>query len=245
VPEPVEAGLWGLLAASSLVAGGVAGVAFQVPRRVVALVMGFGAGALLSALAFDLTEESFERGGTFVTAAGLAAGAATYFIGNVLLERRRRRTSRPSGAAATTSGPAIVLGTLLDGLPESIVLGATLLGGTGVSTSLLAAIFLSNVPEGVAGARDLSDEGHSRRWIIGLWITVALASALAAGIGNALLAGMNPGVVAVAQAYAGGAILTMLADTMMPEAFENGGTAVGLATVLGFAAAFFLSTIPS
>jgi ZIP family zinc transporter len=243
VSEPIQAGLWGLLAASSLVAGAAAGIWLRIPRRVVALVMGFGAGALISALAFDLTEEAFARGGTLATGAGLAAGALTYFIGDLILARRaRRHGTEPAdkGTIAPTSGPAIVLGTLLDGLPESIVLGASLLG-SGLSVSLLAAVFLSNVPEGVAGGRDLADEGHGHGWIIGLWVGVALASALAAGIGNALLSGMNAGAVAVVQAYAGGAILTMLADTMMPEAFENGGTGVGLATVLGFSAAFLLS----
>jgi len=237
VPEPLQAGLWGLLAASTLVVGAIAGLWLNVPRRWVALVLGFGAGALISALAFDLTEESFERGGTLITAAGLAAGALTYFAGDTLLARRARRR----GQATPTGGPALILGALLDGIPESIVLGATLIGGAGVSLSLMAAIFVSNVPEGIAGARDLSDEGHPRRSIIGLWLVVAGASGLAAGIGNALLVGADPGVVAAVQAFAGGAILTMLADTMMPEAFENGGDAVGLATVFGFAVAFLLA----
>jgi ZIP family zinc transporter len=244
MPEPFMAGVWGLVAASSLVVGGVAGVTLRIPRRVVALVMGFGAGALISALAFDLTEESFQHGGTLATAAGLATGAITYFIGDSLLQRReRRRAARPR--EAETSGLAILLGTLLDGLPESIVLGATLLGGAGVSISLLAAIFLSNIPEAVAGGRDLSDEGHQPTFAIGIWVVVAVASGIAAALGNAALSGMDPAMVAVVQAFAGGAILAMLADTMMPEAFANGGEAVGLATVLGFATAFFLSRIPA
>lgn len=240
MPEPLQAAAWGLVAASSLVAGAVAGVWLPVPRRVVALVMAFGAGALISALAYDLTEESFAHGGTAATALGLAAGAVTYVIGDVLLQRRARR--KAAGSPRTkTSGPAILLGTLLDGLPESIVLGVTLLGGAGVSVSLLAAIFLSNIPEGVAGARDLTDEGHGPRLAVGVWVAVALASGLAAGAGNALLAGMNPGLVGSVQAYAGGAILAMLATTMIPEAFDNGGDAVGLATVFGFAVAFLLA----
>jgi ZIP family zinc transporter len=237
MPEPIQAGLWGLLAASSLVIGAVAGVLLDVPRRWVALVMGFGAGALISALAFDLAEEALTAGGTLVTAAGLAAGAITYFMGDTMLARRARRR----GQSTKTGGPALVLGALLDGIPESIVLGATLLGGAGVSASLLAAVFVSNVPEGVAGARDLSDEGHPRRSIVGLWLVVAVASGLAAGIGNAVLVGADPGIVAAVQAFAGGAILTMLAVTMMPEAFDNGGDAVGLATVFGFAVAFLLA----
>lgn len=245
MPTPFIAGLWGLLAASSLIIGAWIGVSMNISRRVVALVMGFGAGALISALAFDLTEEAFEGGGTLPTALGLAAGAATYFVGDLLLQRRQERSG--SDAASGSSGPktaglAIVLGALLDGLPESFVLGSTLLGGAGISISLLAAIFLSNVPEGVAGGRDLRDEGRSRGWIMRLWLAVVIASGLAAGLGNAVLAGAAPETVAITQAFAAGAILTMLADTMMPEALENGGDGVGLATVLGFALAFFLGS---
>jgi len=245
MPQPFLAALWGLVAASSLIIGAWIGVSMKIPRRIVALVMGFGAGALISALAFDLTQEAFEGGGTLPTALGLAAGAATYFAGDLLLQRRQRRNASPSGGSADgpkTAGLAIVLGALLDGLPESFVLGSTLLGGQGISISLLAAIFLSNVPEGVGGGRDLLDEGRSRGWIMRLWLGVVIASGVAAGLGNAALAGAAPETVAVTQAFAAGAILTMLADTMMPEAFENGGDGVGLATVLGFALAFFLGS---
>jgi ZIP family zinc transporter len=240
VTEPISAGLWGLVAASSLIIGAAIGLRLAISRRVVALVMGFGAGALISALAFDLTEEAFESGGTFATAAGLAAGAVAYFIGDTLLARRSRRR-QPSGERPSTGGPAILLGALLDGIPESVVLGATVIGGAGVSPSLLAAIFVSNLPEALAGARDLRDEGRSGRFVLGMWTVVAIASALAVGFGSALLAGMDAGAVGFVQAFAGGAILAMLADTMMPEAFEYGGEAVGLATVLGFAIAFLLS----
>jgi ZIP family zinc transporter len=244
----LEAGLWGLVAASALVIGALAQIGLRISRRSTALIMAFGAGALVSALAFDLTEEAFRRGGTGVFGAGLAAGALAFFIGNRVVirlgaparARRIEQTGRPS--AGSSNGPAIVLGTLLDGLPESIVLGATLLGGATVSASFLAAVFLSNIPEGAAGTRDLGEEGHGRRWILLLWIGVALASGLAAGLGNGLLGGMNQAAVALVQAFAAGAILTMLADTMVPEAFKNGGDLAGLATALGFAAAFLLST---
>ncbi|MDQ2934466.1 MAG: ZIP family zinc transporter [Chloroflexota bacterium] len=244
----LEAGLWGLAAASALVIGAVAEIGLHISRRITALIMAFGAGALVSALAFDLTEEAFRRGGTGIFAAGLAAGALAFFVGNRLVIRSgapgRARRSKAAGtsSAGSSNGPAIVLGTLLDGLPESIVLGATLLGGATVSASFLAAVFLSNIPEGAAGTRDLSEEGHARRWILLLWVGVALASGLASGLGYGLLGGMNQAAVAVVQAFAAGAILTMLADTMIPEAFENGGDLAGLATALGFAAAFLLST---
>lgn len=244
----LEAGLWGLAAASALVIGAVAEIGLHISRRITALIMAFGAGALVSALAFDLTEEAFARGGTGIFAAGLAAGAVAFFVGNRVVirlgapARARRRTRAGKPSAGSSNGPAIVLGTLLDGLPESIVLGATLLGGATVSASFLAAVFLSNIPEGAAGTRDLGEEGHAQRWILLLWVGVALASALASGLGYGLLGGMNQAAVAVVQAFAAGAILTMLADTMIPEAFANGGDLAGLATALGFATAFLLST---
>jgi ZIP family zinc transporter len=238
MPEPIQAGLWGALAASALVLGAVAAVTLPVPRRIVALVMAFGAGALVSALAFDLSDEAFRAGGTLVFAVGLAAGAVVYYAGDKLIDRLGG-----GGAAegAQTNGPAIVLGVLLDGIPESLVLGATLIGGAGISLSFLGAVIVSNLPEGWAGTADLIKEGHRRGWLIGLWVGVAIASGLMAAIGNAAFTGMGATTLAFAQSFAAGAILTMLADTMFPEAFKNGGDRVGLATALGFAAAFLLS----
>jgi ZIP family zinc transporter len=137
---------------------------------------------------------------------------------------------------------AIVLGALLDGIPESVAIGASLIGGQGVGAAVVAAVFLSNVPESLSAATGLQKAGHSRRWILGLWTAVMLVSAVAAAVGYALLGDASPNVLGAIQAFAAGAILTMLADTMMPEAFENGGALVGLVTVLGFALAFLLST---
>ena len=237
----LEAGLWGLIASSSLIVGALLGLYVPISRRIVALVMGFGAGALISAVAFDLTAEAFEAGGGPTTAIGLAIGAIAFFAGDTALERRQRRQKPRAGDAPKTSGPAIVLGVLLDGIPESFVLGATLVGGGGVTVSFLAAVFVSNLPEGLAGARDLRDEGHDVGWITRLWIIVVLVSALAAALGYAALSAMPGQSGAFVQAFAAGAILTMLADTMVPEAYGGGGPLVGLATAMGFAVAFFLS----
>jgi zinc transporter, ZIP family len=236
----LEAGLWGVVAGSSLVVGAALGLWLSIPRRIVALVMGFGAGALVSALAFDLTAEAFEEGGAAATAIGLAAGGLTFFIGDTLIEAHQVRTAGTEGG-----GLAIALGALLDGLPESFVLGASLVTGPGVSVSFLTAVLLSNLPEGLAGARDLRQEGHSERWILGLWIAVAVASGISAAIGYAVLGSMAAEPLGITKAFAAGAILTMLADTMFPEAYAGGGKGVGLATLLGFALAFFLSTMPT
>lgn len=234
--------MWGVAAASSLVIGAGIALAVRVPRRLVALVMGFGAGALISAVAFDLTAEAFDRGGTTAVASGLAAGGLAFYLGDRLIERRT--SSQGGSGGGQTSGVAIVLGAMLDGIPESVVLGSTLLGGASVSISFLVAVALSNLPEGMGAAADLRTEGHSVRWILGLWVGIALVSGLASALGNAGLGAMGgSAAVAVIQAFAAGAMLTMLADTMFPEAFSGGGDQVGLATVLGFAIAFFLSTV--
>ena len=235
----LEAGFWGLVAASSLVVGAALGLWLQIPRRVVALIMGFGAGALVSALAFDLTAEAFEDGGAVPTAIGLAAGGLTFVVGDSLIESRMAATK-----GTESGGLAIALGALLDGLPESFVLGASLVAGPGVSVSFLVAVILSNLPEGLAGARDLRQEGHSERWILGLWTAVAIASGISAAIGFLALGSLTAEPLGIAKAFAAGAILTMLADTMFPEAYAGGGRGVGLATLLGFALAFFLSTMP-
>ncbi|HEX6140107.1 MAG TPA: ZIP family zinc transporter [Candidatus Limnocylindria bacterium] len=238
----VAAGLWGLLGASSLVLGAVVGLRAPLARRWVALLMAFGSGALISALAYDLAQEAFSTGGTGALATGLAAGALTFFIGNTLIHRsgghrRGGKVKSPDG-----NGPAIVLGALLDGIPESVVLGSTLLGGATISISFLAAVFISNVPESLSAAADLRREGHEAGWILRLWVLVALVSGVAAAAGYALLGAMGASVlVPFVQAFAAGAILTLLADTMIPEAFEEGGPLVGLATVFGFALAFLLS----
>jgi ZIP family zinc transporter len=241
----VEAGLWGLAGASALVIGAIAGLAIKVSRRWVALLMAFGSGALVSALAFDLTEEAFTVGGTAPVAIGLAAGALFYFGGNQLLNRRgAARRGRLVRSAPEGVGPAIVLGALLDGIPESVVLGSTLLAGAGVGFPFLAAVFISNVPESFSAAVAFQRAGHERRWIIGLWVGVALVSGLAAALGYQLLGEMGASeLVPFIQAFAAGAILTMLADTMIPDAYEEGGNASGLATVFGFALAFLLSKV--
>ena len=141
------------------------------------------------------------------------------------------------------SALAIALGTVLDGIPESIVLGLSLLGGGGVSVAMLAAVFLSNLPEALSSTVGLSNSGWGRREILGLWVVVTIVSGISALAGYAFFDGASVATIAFVQAFAGGALLTMLADTMMPEAFRYGGKQVGLVTTLGFALAFFITTL--
>lgn len=239
----LEAGLWGFGAGSALVIGAFIGLLSKVPRQFVALAMAFGAGALISALAFDLTEEAFAAGGTLPVAAGLAAGALAFFAGNQLLHRRGGARRGKKMAKAADNGSAIVLGAMLDGIPESVVLGSTLIAGGGVGLPFLAAVAISNVPEALSAAADLRREGHRPPWIIGLWVAVAVVSGIASALGYELLGGMGEAAIPLIQSFAAGAILTMLSDTMIPEAFADGRDLTGLATVFGFATAFLLTTV--
>ncbi|HWJ82032.1 MAG TPA: ZIP family zinc transporter [Nocardioides sp.] len=244
MPVWLEAGGWGLLAGGALVVG--AGVAWfvTVPHRVVASVMAFGAGVLISALAFDLVDEAERTGGLTATMAGFLGGALVFVLANVALARRgaqhRKRSSgqQPREEDQPGSGAAIAVGALMDGIPESVVLGLSLLGGGGVGVPVLLAIFISNLPEGLSSAAGMKASGRSAGYVFGVWGGIALASGLAGLLGALFLEAASPLTIAVITAVAAGAILAMIADTMIPEAFERTHLFTGLIAVVGFMVAF-------
>jgi ZIP family zinc transporter len=244
VPTWLEAGLWGLLGGGALVLGALVAWFLRVPQTVIASVMAFGSGVLISAVAFDLMAEAAETGGLLPTSIGFVGGALAYVAANAALARRGARHRKRSGGQQPSedqqsgSGTAIAVGALLDGVPESVVLGLGLLGGGSVSASVLAAVFISNVPEGLSSAAGMKAGGRSARYVFGVWGGIAVISGLAALFGYAALGGAAPEVVAVVTATAAGAILTMVADTMIPEAFEQTHTWTGVITTLGFLVAF-------
>lgn len=235
-----EAFLWGLLAASSLVMG-VAVVRFwRLVPHTLGLVMAFGAGVLLSAVSFELVEEAVQTAdGLTATTFGFFTGAAVFTLGDAAVSSFGYRNRKDIGAAPQdATGPAIVLGALLDGLPESAVLGLTLLQTGDIGLALLVAVFVSNLPESIAASASLQNSGWPLSRVLGLWTAIAIASAMASGLGYALLDGASPETLAFILAFAGGAILTMLATSMMPEAYEHSGRIVGVVTVMGFFVAF-------
>jgi len=230
---------WGGVAAASLLVGYyLAGR--KLSNRTIGLVMGIGAGALISAIAYELVPESVLEGLDVVFAFGL--GALAFFFGDLIVDRRGGEDRKDiAGDQAGGSGAAIFIGTLLDNVPESIILGMSLaLGGT-INLAFLSAVFVSNLPEGVAGSLNLENSGYSRERILWMWILLVGISAACAGFGYMAIQQL-PGADGIyAQAFAAGAMLTMLADAMMPEAFEHGGLLVGLFTVLGFLGSALLS----
>jgi ZIP family zinc transporter len=239
----LEAALWGVIASSSLTIGSLLTFWLKPGRRIIGLIMAFGAGTLISAIAYDLVEEAADSGRALALAAGLALGAITFFIGDWWVDRAGGADRKRSGGEqAEGQSFGIFVGTLLDGIPESFILGASLVTGGGVSVAFLSAVFISNLPEAMGATTGMIAAGWPQRRIIGIWLAVAGMSAVAATIGYALTAAMSLDGV-VAQAFAAGALMAMLTDSMVPEAFEYGGKAAGLLTVLGFTVAFALSQL--
>ncbi len=244
MPGWLEAAWWGFVAGGALLVGAAVGWYVAVPARIIAWVMAFGAGVLISALSFDLMDEAERTGGLAATAVGFIGGASAYVAANAVLARRgaahRKRSGdqQPSEAQSKGSGAAIAIGALLDGIPESVVLGVTLIDGSGVGVAVLAAVFISNLPEGLSSAAGMKTAGRGRGYVFGVWGTITVLSSMAAMIGYLALDGASPFLVAVITAVAAGAILAMVADTMVPEAFQRTHLLTGLITTLGFLVAF-------
>jgi ZIP family zinc transporter len=240
----VEAFVWSVFAASSLLIGALLAMARPPSNRLLGLVMAFGAGALISSVAYELIEKAFEQAGAAgPVILGFFVGALVFYAGDRIIRRagggNRKSTMRSEGDSAK----AIALGTVLDGIPESVVIGMTLLGGGGVGPAIVAGVFLSNLPEAMAASASLAKTGIAWSRIMVMWLAIVLTSGLAAAVGFVVLEDANHAVGAFILAFAGGAILTMLASTMMPEAYEHGGEVVGIVTALGFATAFTIGTL--
>jgi ZIP family zinc transporter len=228
---------WGAVAASSLIVGAVLALARSWRSGLVGGVLAFGAGALISSVAFELAQEGLRVGGPWPVAAGIAAGALAFFAADRAVDRIGGRSG---GGAA---GLPLAVGALLDGIPEQAVLGIGLAGGTGVSAALLIAIFVSNLPESIGSASDMRSNGKSGRLVIGLWVAVSVVCVLATLGGFAIADVAGGPLKAGIDAFAAGALLVMLVDSMIPEAKHKAGNPAGLASVLGFAVAAALSNL--
>lgn len=244
MPMWLQALMWGTVAGGALVLGAAVAWIWKVPGKVVSTIMAFGAGVLISALAFELVDEAVEGGGLVPTVAGFLVGALIFVGSNVLLAkagaRHRKRSGgrQPSEKDSPGSGTAIAVGALIDGVPESVVLGVGLLASGTVSPAMLAAVFISNVPEGLSSTAGMKKAGRSPAYVFGTWGGIAVFSGLASLIGYTALESAPDALIAFITAIAAGGILAMLADTMIPEAFEEHHNLTGLTAAVGFLTAF-------
>jgi len=235
---------WGALASSSLVIGALLAGVRAWPSRQIGMVLAFGAGALISAIGFELAGEGIAVGSVQAVAVGLGAGAIVYFLLDGWIAMRfATGRGRAGRAAGSDAGTALALGAFLDGIPEQLVLGIGLAAGEGVSIGLLVAIFVSNLPEAIGSARAMEESGVRRKRVIGLWLVVAAICALASGAGYGVADLVSGDLRAAIDGFAAGALLVMLIDSMIPEATRDSGRVAGLLTTLGFAVATALSSV--
>jgi ZIP family zinc transporter len=257
----VDALIFGVIASSALVAGAVLGARIRLPKAVLAAMLAFASGALITALAFELFEDAYEHGGIWRAAIGLIVGALVFTVLSAWLDRAAHpghdephgsdkldpdaaATDRAPSAASTSgaAGIALLAAVTLDGVPENLALGISLREGTG-GLALLAAIFASNFPEALVGSASMREQGRSQKFIVGTWLTCAALLTVAVVVGAGPLSQTSPEAISVPLAFAAGAVLASLADTLMPEAYEKGGPLVAMSTTAGFVLSFVLSTL--
>ena len=242
--------LWGFVASIPLIAGAVLASFINLKKPIIASIMAFGAGVLVAALTFSLIEEAYNLVNDIVPVVlGFALGGLSYSVVNHILnnksgtKNRKRSHGENAGGGNDASGIALMIGSLMDNIPENMALGISIVAGGTVNVVLIAAIFISNFPEGLASSQGMKSNGKSTKQILLLWAVVVAIGTVASAIGFSVLANVNKDIVAIALSYASGAILVMLAESMIPEAFEEGGMNIGLATGAGFMVAFILGTI--
>jgi ZIP family zinc transporter len=257
----MDALIFGVIASSALVFGAVAGARIQLPKAALAAMLAFASGALITALAFELFEDAYEHGGIWRAALGLIVGAIVFTALSAWLDRLAQvgpeqshgsekldpdaaaQDRAPSTASTSGSAGLALLGAVtLDGVPENVALGVSLGQGTG-GLALLAAIFVSNFPEALVGSASMREQGRSQRFILGTWLACAAVLTLAVVVGAGPLSSAEPETISLPLAFAAGAVLASLADTLMPEAYEKGGPLVALSTTAGFVLSFVLATV--
>ncbi|MFD1739850.1 ZIP family metal transporter [Bacillus salitolerans] len=237
-----EAALWGGIAGSSLLLGALVGIFKDIPNKVSAFIMAFGTGVLIGAATFELLSDAVKEGGILYPSIGFLLGATLFIVAELIImkkgghERKRSKVS-PAGHA----GIAILMGTIIDAIPESVIIGVSLLENHTVSWLIVIAIFISNFPEGLSSSIGMKKDGYSKLKIISLWAIVMLLSAISALLGYALIDTSSQHLITSISAFAAGGIFAMVSSTMMPEAFEEGGPIVGFISALGLLCSLILT----
>jgi zinc transporter, ZIP family len=244
--------LWGFIASIPLLLGSIIALFVSIPKSIIATIMAFGSGVLIAALSFSLIEEAFSLSQSIPPVIiGFIVGGLSYTIANYILSkkssgdfrRRKRSHGEMAGGGKDASGLSLLVGSIMDNIPENMVLGISLVTGGTVNIVLIAAIFISNFPEGLASSEGMKTNGKSRKYIIGIWSIAVLIGTISTAIGFSILSKANSSIISIAISFAAGAILVMLAESMMPEAYKEGGMKIGIATMIGFVVAFILGKI--
>lgn len=238
--------IFALLTGFSLIMGVIIGTFFKINQKVIASIMAFGSGVMICALTFGLMEEAFKYGEFDAVVIGFLLGGVIFIFGDFLIHRfggRHYKKKKPFKAIRQTNGKAIVLGALLDGVPESIALGVALFSKSGIGVLMVGAIFLSNLPESLTSISDLKKEGLSKKQIYIIWLIVSVTVIITTILSFLFLKSLSLNTLGIILSFASGAILAMLADSMIPEAYEEGGYLIGILTILGFLTAFILYKI--
>lgn len=249
LPVWPKAFFWGLVIGSGFLLGALIPYFVNLSHRRIASIMGFGAGVLVSVLSFELMEEAYAHGGLLSTIVGFLGGGLLFSIVNLYLSKlgakNRKRCGaciqQPSESEISGSGIAIAVGSLIDGIPEAIVVGLSLIGGVTIGKVTLIGFFLANIPQGLSSAEGMKEAGRSPVYTLGVWISIVLLSGFAALTGYAVFGNFSPKIVATTTALAAGGVLAMLAETMIPEAFEKAQSFIGFITVTGFLTFFLLT----
>jgi len=245
--------VYGLISGLTLIIGALMGVFMNIPQKINGAIMAFASGVLISALTFDLIDNAYRLGGFGNISVGFILGTILFVFGDYLIDHlgghfrkrshgiiQKKKKGNPNDMPKG-SGYAIFLGAILDGIPESLAIGIGLAAGKGVGLSMMIAVFLSNLPEGISGANSMKSVGKTNRYIIFVWSCTLAVSICAVVLGYIFLSKASANSIAIMYAIAAGGILAMLADTMMPEAYEEGGRVAALITALGFLLAFIVS----
>lgn len=241
--------IFGFIASVPLLLGTFLALFVSLPKKIIATIMAFGSGVLIAAISFSLIEEAFSLSQSVIPVIlGFIFGGLSYTIANYILNkkskgqtrRRKRSHGDMAGGGKEASGLSLLVGSVMDNIPENMALGISLVTGGSVNIVLIAAIFISNFPEGLSSTEGMKSNGKSRKYIIGLWSIAVVIGSISTAIGFSILSKANPFIVSVAISFAAGAILVMLAESMIPEAYEEGGMKIGIATMIGFGVAFIL-----
>ncbi len=237
-----QAGLWGAFAGSSILLGALIGLYMNLPKKITGLIMSFGTGVLIGAASFELLSEAVNEGGIMATSIGFLSGSLVFTLSEFILTKKgasdRKRSKKRE---QNSSGLSIFIGTVIDAIPESVIIGVSLLTQGTVSYLMVIAVFISNFPEGLSSTVGLKKDGYAKKKILYMWTIVVCLSALSSLLGYLFLKNASEAIISSISAFAAGGIIAMVASTMMPEAFEEGGASVGLIASLGLLASLFLS----